>query len=105
VRIVPETTELAIVTSPQSDRLATCVFHDGDLEIRIVSFSPNRTNFTATGPVDGTLVRQRNLPSGATLWAMNVSVGKGHHTISFTPDLNKEVKVTVEVRRSISLSL
>jgi hypothetical protein len=97
VRLLPNTVKLAVVTSPGSDRLSSRVFCDEDFEIRVLSFSVNATNFTVSGSVEGTLVWQRNLSSGATLWAMNVSLPKGRHSIRFAGDLNRELNFTVGI--------
>jgi hypothetical protein len=97
VRVLPNTVKLAVVTSPVSDRLASRVFCDEDFEIRVVSFSVNATIFTVIGSVEGSLVWQRNLSSGGTLWAMNVSVPKGRHSIRFVGDLNQQMNFTVGV--------
>jgi hypothetical protein len=97
VRMVPGEAELAIVTSPGSDRLSSRVFPDENFEIRVVSFSEAARDFRVTGAVEGTLVSKWKLASGATLWGLNVSLGKGHYTIKFEGDLNREVNFTVGI--------
>jgi hypothetical protein len=65
--------------------------------VRVVSFAQNATNFTVSGAVSGVLARERALPSGATLWALNASVFPGRHSLRFSGDLNRELNFTVGV--------
>jgi hypothetical protein len=90
-------TRPAVVTSPASDRLTTRVFVDKEFDIRVLSFSSNATKFHVSGAVNGDLSFQRQTDSGASLYALEVSLPTGRHTITISGDLNTTITFSVGV--------
>jgi hypothetical protein len=87
----------AMVTSPMRNTLAGQILPDTEFEIRVISFSQNATRFYVSGAVSGNLIFQRTTESGASLFALPVSLPRGEYSIEITGDLHDKIDFAVGV--------
>ena len=93
----PKDTKNAIVTSPGRDELQTKIYSDESFQIRVVSFTSNATKFHVSGAVEGDLKFVRKTETGMSLYAMDVTLPKGHYTIEITGDIHRVINFSVGV--------
>ncbi|OHS94585.1 hypothetical protein TRFO_39227 [Tritrichomonas foetus] len=92
-------TNLAILTSPTPNKLATRIFNDEKFQIRVVALSPNAKDFFVSGDVTGKLSFQRKVgeTGEASLYAMDVNLKPGNYSITISGDLNETCEFSIGV--------
>ena len=87
-----------VITHPVPHKIQKHIYKDHSFQIRALCFTNGSGSCDIKAEGYGTLVKQRDINIGVSLYALNVEVDKGIHKLKITGDITEEIEFAVDCK-------